>query len=128
MMAPGGLGKLPRADPVSGGEEALRFARLEYGSSTAAWMLPPAAPRDGLLRRVAALFRGSDRAVPAPDVAAMHPLRSGLAEAHFAGRATRARTEEVPNPSPALGTGAGGYAPLRVREREPADPLCESAP
>ena len=128
MMGHSGLQRFPRADPVRGGESALRFARLEYGSSTVAWMIPrPAAP-SGMFGRIAALLAGPRQATVSANGPAVR-LR--------AIRPTDVPVTAGPDPAPAaVGTYPGlpfrakpvGYTLAQAHPTEREDPASPCAP
>ncbi len=86
MIAPSGVCRIPRAEPIRPSEELARFARLEYGGGNLGWMTrasAPAQPILGLRRWVSSLVH---RPKPA---AAPRPMAPGVAAVHFAGEVTR---------------------------------------
>lgn len=87
MMAPSGVYRIPRSDSPRPRSEVERFAALEYGSSSAAWVsfqaratpppVPRARPGSGRLAWIRTWFARTD----ARDAS----VRPSLAAVHFAG-------------------------------------------
>ncbi len=120
---------LPRLDAPGAHSEAARFARLEYGAPSAAWLASEVRaqvrPRVGFRARLAALV---GRAVRKPSTgrSEVGPLRAGVAAVHFDGGEGRAHRGSAPaGHARAQAVTSASLMILPAFEPESDEELCE---
>ncbi len=132
MIPSSGVYRIPRADAASRNAEAVRYARLEYGTSSFAWMLRgrPASP--GLWTRVSAGLTaafgglGARAARASADPA---PLRTGIAAVHLTGEPVHSHGELTrPHAHAHWDVTPAGTLILPVLEADKKPEACECQP